>query len=314
MDKITFLTSFLGNGQRANRDYYQFHCPFCGHHKPKLGIALNTGKWRCWTCPSRGHTVQTLLRKLRLTHEHLRQTANSLWPVSDVRTEQLPKNQPVVSLPDGYTPAWQHSHKFEYFRARGFLKSRGVTELDVCKHRIGYCERGKCSNMVVFPSYNTHGSLNYYNARTFVDSVYKFSDPVDVSKNVILDENLINWHEPVVLVEGRLDAVAVKRNAVPLCGKTISSALRQKILDEGTPEIIFCLDGDALMDAMRNCGYFVKNGVKVKIAKLPVGQDPNSLGFPLVWEYIENAVELNEQDIFRHNFITKLNKASTKLF
>ena len=305
MDKITFLTSFLGNGQRANRDYYQFHCPFCGHRKPKLGIALNTGKWRCWTCPSRGQTVHALAHKLRLNATD-RQTAKHLWPPA--QHAQFQPKEPVekLLLPSGYAPIWEHLHRYTCKQALGYLHSRGVGVLDVRKHKIGYCTIGKYSDMVIFPSYSGNGALNYYNGRTFTQSQFKFRDPVEIDKNVVLDEWLVNWQEPVVIVEGRLDAIAVRRNAIPICGKGINAALRQKILDEGTPEIIFCLDGDALNDAILKSEYFIKNGIKVKITKLPIGQDPKSLGFSKVWEYIDLATELTQTYIFNYKIQNRI--------
>jgi len=51
MDKLQLLESVLGHGDKTNRDYYQFYCPFCSHRKKKLGISLGTGKWKCWVCP-----------------------------------------------------------------------------------------------------------------------------------------------------------------------------------------------------------------------------------------------------------------------
>jgi hypothetical protein len=41
-------------------------------------------------------------------------------------------------------------------------------------------------------------------------------------KNIIGFENMINWNVPIVLCEGAFDAIAIKRNAIPLFGKNIS--------------------------------------------------------------------------------------------
>jgi hypothetical protein len=66
------------------------------------------------------------------------------------------------------------------------------------------------------------------------------------------------------------------------------------------------LDGDALKDAKNNAEYFIKHGVKVRIAELPEDQDPNSLGFEKVWEFIDNAQPFTESDIFNFKILNKL--------
>ena len=42
-------------------------------------------------------------------------------------------------------------------------------------------------------------------------------------------ENQINWNEPITLVEGVFDAMAVKRNAIPLLGKFVPKTLNDTI-------------------------------------------------------------------------------------
>ena len=42
-------------------------------------------------------------------------------------------------------------------------------------------------------------------------------------------ENQINWDEPITLVEGVFDAMAVKRNAIPILGKFIPKTLNDSI-------------------------------------------------------------------------------------
>jgi hypothetical protein len=42
-----------------------------------------------------------------------------------------------------------------------------------------------------------------------------------VSRDIIGFELFINWNVPIILCEGVFDAIAIKRNAIPLLGKTI---------------------------------------------------------------------------------------------
>ena len=44
----------------------------------------------------------------------------------------------------------------------------------------------------------------------FTEEKFKYKNP-PVSKNVIMFENQVNWKEPITLVEGVFDAMAVKK-------------------------------------------------------------------------------------------------------
>jgi hypothetical protein len=73
------------------------------------------------------------------------------------------------------------------------------------------------------------GQLNYFVSRAFYQADWQKHKNPRVSKDIIGFEMMINWNEPVVLCEGAFDAIAIKRNALPLFGKIIQLALKKKI-------------------------------------------------------------------------------------
>ena len=116
------------------------------------------------------------------------------------------------------------------------------------------------------PSYTSDGKLNYFIARTIYDNEsIKYKNP-PISKNIIAFESCINWKMPVVLCEGVFDAIAIKRNAVPILGKNLSQTLTNKILME-KPSIKIVLDKDALADAIKAYTYLTNNGIDCKDRK-----------------------------------------------
>lgn len=302
-EKLQFLESFLGKSHKANRDYYQFSCPFCNHYKPKLGISLGTGIWKCWVCPNRGSSISTLLFRLKEPKQKI-SIAKELWK-EKVYFEKQIENK--IELPKEFIPLWEGSGSFFHKKAIGFLESRNVTDEDIFKHRLGYCSKGKYSDMIIFPSYSEDNQLVFWSGRTFNEQSYKkFVIPENIDKNLILDENLINWSEPLIIVESKLDAITVKRNAIYLSGKKITEALKIKIVEERTPEIIFCLDGDALNDAILQSEYFIQNGIKVKKVRLPINEDPSSLGYEKIWKFINDAQIITEAELFYFTMMNKL--------
>ena len=70
--------------------------------------------------------------------------------------------------------------------------------------------------------------LNYFTARSFEKEPFrKYKNP-SVSRDIVPFEMFINWSSPLVLCEGPFDAIAIKRNAIPLLGKNIQSSLNEE--------------------------------------------------------------------------------------
>mgnify|MGYP001198597757 CR=1 FL=1 len=60
---INILDDVLGPGTSMKGDEQAHYCPFCHHHKKKLQINIQTQKWHCWVCDSKGKRIQSLLKK-----------------------------------------------------------------------------------------------------------------------------------------------------------------------------------------------------------------------------------------------------------
>jgi DNA primase len=132
--------------------------------------------------------------------------------------------------------------------------------------------------MIIIPSYNNNGELNYFTARSIEKKPYiKYRNP-DTSRDVIPFELFINWDLPIILCEGPFDAIAIKRNAIPLFGKNISNELMKKIVTSKVQKVYIALDNDALKKALDFCETLINLGKEVYLVELP-GKDPSELGF-----------------------------------
>jgi hypothetical protein len=99
-----------------------------------------------------------------------------------------------------------------------------------------------------------------------------------------------------VLVEGPFDAIAARRNAIPLFGKTIRSKLKEKIVDEYPPELFIAVDPDAKTELYQIYEYFSNFGINTKIVELG-DRDPADLGFTEFW----NRVTTQSKKISSHD-------------
>ena len=145
--------------------------------------------------------------------------------------------------------------------------------------------------MIIIPSYNFKGELNFFVGRSFKKDAYrKYKNP-SVSKDIIPFEFFINWDSPIVLCEGPFDAVAIKRNAIPLLGKHIQNNLMKQIVTSKVKQIYIALDQDAQKDALSFCEIFMNEGKEVHLLEMN-GKDPSEIGFNSFLELLHKSQPL----------------------
>ena len=230
MKIVNLLNRVIGNrGRRLKKaDEYMYWSPFTSHHKPKLQINIKTGKWHCWVSNQGGHNLFQLLKRLKASREQFTELGDIVGKPSESLSSQTSDKKQILRLPKEFKPMWENGGGIIQKHSWVYLQNRGMGKADVIRYGIGYCSEGLYSNRVIIPSYDGNGELNYFVGRSIYKDGMKYKNP-PVSKDVIGFELFINWDEPLILCEGVFDAIAVKRNAIPLFGKTIPKKLMKKI-------------------------------------------------------------------------------------
>ena len=116
------------------------------------------------------------------------------------------------------------------------------------------------------------------------------------TKNIIGFDLFINWDEPIILCEGVFDAMAFKRNAIPLFGKTVMYKLQKKIIESKVNTIYLALDNDALKDTIKITENFINNGIDVKLIRFSE-KDPNEVGFEKLLHLMNETETLKFSDL-----------------
>lgn len=290
---LTHLEGLLGKSQKKARNNYAFHCPFCNHRKPKLEIQMVTNDkghnpWECWVCNTRGRTVKSLLKQLRTD----KATAAEILQFIKKGDKIDYHDMEFVELPKEFQPLSEASHtSIIANKVRKYLYRRGLTDYDFIRYNIGYCTTGEYQDRIIVPSYDETGNLNFFIARSYVDSYIKYKNP-SASKDIIAFENTVNWDQPIILVEGVFDAIAVRRNAIPILGKSISNSLMKKLVLNKVEDIYIALDRDAFKHALSYCEKFLSMGKKVYLVDMQ-DKDPSEMGFENFTRHVQTAEELN---------------------
>ena len=294
------IENILGKANKKSRDNYAFSCPFCNHRKPKLEINFltnekNENPWECWVCQTRGRSIRSLLRQLKTPTQQAKDILKYL--PKGAQTNYI--NNTVVELPKEFKLLYNSDpNSFAAKQVKRYLYERGINDNDFIKYGIGYCTVGDYGGRIIIPSYSESNQLNYFVARTYDGNYYKYKNP-EASKDIIFFENLINWNLPIVLCEGVFDAMAIKRNAIPILGKSLSSTLYTKILMSPLTDIYIALDEDAHSRAVQISEQFLNQGKKVFLLDIK-GKDPSEMGFRTFTTFAQQAQELDLSGLMMH--------------
>ena len=278
-------------------DEYMYWSPFISHHKPKLQINIRTQNWHCWVSNTGGRTLFQLFKKISASRQHFDELRELVGDTPRYKKSNDTKVSEVVQLPNEFKPLWNGGDSIVKRHALSYLYKRGITDNDILKYNIGYCDEGLYSSRIIIPSYDSDGVLNFFVGRDFYTSKMKYRNS-PTSKDIIGFDLFINWKEPIILCEGVFDAMAFKRNAIPLFGKNVMKKLQKKIIDFGVKTIYLELDNDAIVDAIKISEKFINNGIEVKMMKFEE-KDPSETGFESLLYLINRTKQTKFSDLMR---------------
>jgi len=299
---VNIVNSVLGTGKSTARGNQAYHCPFCHHSKPKLEVNFTDGQknpWHCWVCNKKGTNLVTLLKQAKAPEDKIAEIKKHV-SYKDYRDNT--KKVEAINLPKEFKPLLELTKSdIKGRQALAYLKKRGVSKADILRYNIGYCDGGVYDYMIIIPSYSHEGSLNYFVARNYnPHSPVKYKNP-PMSKDVVPFELFINWSSPLILVEGMFDALAVKRNAIPLLGKHIQRELMKKIVTSEVKKIYIALDQDAQKDALKFCEQLLNEGKEVYLVNMQE-KDPSEMGFSEITKLIQETTPISGYDLMSLKF------------
>ena len=285
---IEILEDILGD-YKLHNDYkgqISFDCPVCsqeikgldhGDGKGNLEINYKYGVFKCWVC-AESHETHGSIHKLIKRFGNPRQLKKYELLRPDETEDRANRVYKKVKLPKEFIPFKDASIGLkmtpQYKQAYNYIKNRNVTDMMLQMYNIGFCYSGEYENRIIIPSYNEYHEVNYFVARSYLQKTkLKYKNPEAQKEIIIFNEYLINWDEPIYIVEGAFDSIFLP-NAIPMLGKFMSDHLFNKLYDNAK-KITIVLDPDAWNDAERlyhklNCGKLMG---KVWIVKLEGNKD-----------------------------------------
>ena len=301
---LELLESVLGKSKKTSGDNYAFYSPFVDHYKPKLEINIRINSkgnnpWHCWISDEKGRTIKGLFKKLRVSKQTWDEY-NSIFSKVNRYSSEYDTTEVVeqVELPKEFKPLYQKSNSIKWKHALNYLLNRGLRVEDIVKYNIGFCESGEYEDKIIIPSYDERGKLNFFVGRSFYDTKFKHKNP-KVSKDIVGFDLLVNWDTPIVLCEGAFDAISIRRNAIPLFGKSIQSELEKKIVGNSVKKLYICLDSDALKNALGLAKKFMSYGIETHLVDLG-NEDPSEMGYTRINKKIYDTPPLDLRKLMEY--------------
>ena len=302
MNKLVYLLERTLNSRSkklTKRDEYMFYSPFVSHYKPKLQVNIVSQKWHCWVSNQGGHSIYSLFKKINADARYFTELKDLVF--TPTSSGDKTESKIIVSLPREFLPLWKINKSLYRNQAKSFLSKRGITDLDIKKYKIGFCDSGLYEGRVIIPSYDDLGLLNYFVGRSFVGEKMKYKNP-NVSRDIVPFDWYIAWSKPIVLCEGVFDAISIRSNAIPMLSKKPSKSLLTKIFQKNVKTIYIALDDDAKKDAYNMSEFFKDFGINSKVVQLPKDKDPNDLG----WKKITTLINSTESASFSDSIQARL--------
>lgn len=261
---------------------------FCPRHRAnstrtegQLSVNLETDRFNCWSCGFGGSSIYRLLilrGKTKYSQEYLTRLQEKKHSgCTFVHTEEKVYDTPV--LPDEFRSLSVPSASPIYRQALTYLAQRGITADDILRWKLGYAESGEMHGRIIIPSFDASGILNYVVGRSFTDDPYRYKPyPRYQTKNVVWNECMVDWSEPVTLLEGPFDAFIAEDNVTILQGTFLADKLVAKLV-LNCPEVYFALDADAFKRQLKHIRTLLSYGVKCRYIDVKsVAKDVGAMG------------------------------------
>lgn len=247
------------------------NCPFCldavGKEDRKQCFAVNvaTGFWKCWRCGTKG--------KLDIGEP--------------AQTPAQTPAQESVQPPEGFLSLTEEPARSALSAedAREYLRGRGLVDESLwALTHIGCCLTGRFEGRVVVPILSPGGEWWSWISRVWVKHpaegvrVYMNAPGVSFGTTGRLFNQAalaVPTDEPVLVVEGVFDALALWPDAVAVLGKPTRAQV--DTLNEARRPVAVCLDGDAWQEAETLALRLDFMGHRAGFVRLPPGKDPDEV-------------------------------------
>lgn len=327
------LVEILGESKSGFDDstfQYQFPCPHCVEkygnsevRKTNLEVNLQKQVYKCWKCDAEGDSMHGSIVKLIKqygTPELLQQYKDAIRSIRDSELYKLhfKDNEFNIDTSVIEKEELRFPSSFKYLdrrdrnskKALDYLNERGIDWNIIEKYKLGYTsfqeEDKKSSYRIIIPSYDAYGELNYWVGRNYLpfDRI-KYDNPKVEKRDIIFNEEKVQWDADITLVEGPFDHLVVP-NSIPLLGKALNQGykLYWDLISKCNGNVNIWLDND-IKDNGKEIYSLLNHGRlygKIRYIYTDLGKDPSEIyqeyGYKGIIKSLQSAKMVPECELF----------------
>lgn len=279
------VTAFSGRLD-TRKDWARAQCPMCvelegkDDYKESLGYNHWTGRYKCFKCGCWGYLPINMRVELADASE-----------ITQLEREREPKvMQPATGFVALFEePGWS-AGSFDWARrylrdpVAGSPRGRGLSDEVSRAAGLGAALVGPLGGRVIVPIPNyadPDAPWRYWVARSAYDAPgimpYRYPKGGDRTGLLYNEPALyVDTNDPVYIVEGCFDALALWPDAVAVLGKPLESQL--PLFLRARRPICVALDGDATADSQKLAWDLQHRGKMAHFVRLPPKKDPDDVG------------------------------------
>ena len=210
------------------------------------------------------------------------------YAVEDHELAAAQEAEPLVEVPEGYTPLYREvdgtvvdGAARSLKPARDHLRVRGLLPDPLYRNEVGATARGRYAQRIVFPFVREDGEWVGFVARTWLDKrdePRKYLNSVGFAREAYLYNRRaldVVTEKPAFIVEGAPDALALWPDGVAVLGKV--SEGQKDLFRAARRPIVMAGDGDAWAEGEALALELRIEGQRVGALRLAAGLDPDEI-------------------------------------
>lgn len=261
-------SAFSSTSKVSSTGYKRVDCPFCTEGVGKvdtkqcLSLHVASGFYRCWRCGSKGRIGE----------------GQEDWQPPAEAAEHK------IEPPEGYLPLTEEPalSAMSADEPRAYLRGRGLADERIwAEARIGVCLAGRMEGHIIVPVLDLAGVWVGWVGRAWVKKAERpyhnapgmtFGSVGGLYNQAALDAPS---PDPVLVMEGVFDALAVWPEAVAVLGKPTDAQVNT--LSKARRSVVVVLDGDAAREGAAIAYRLRLMGQTAGAVRLPPGKDPDEV-------------------------------------
>ena len=279
------------SGKNISSKCVGVNCPFCRDSGFHCGVFKNSGNFTCWRCDESG-SFYALIREYKgIYYEEYRFTMAELlisFPHLSTFVVEEPEEQTTEE------PAKLPTH----FRridddcpnvVRRFLKSRQFSVFECKRYKAGFCAYGKYAMRLIVPIYFENNLVGFQGRDVTGKARIKYKTSQNHINNYLYGYDDFEG-DTAIVVEGVFDQWRLGDTSLCSFGTKLTARQRRLITELKLNTLIFAWDGDAYNKAIKEMKEFAPFIDNIYVLRLPVGEDPDTLGKAGILSLIEETL------------------------